>query len=102
MNEETTPLLQLPVHKSIQFAINSLLIPEYLTAENGYFCNVCSKNCSATVKHYFSRVGQYLIIQLKRLVNNEGQLIKDIQKVDCSPNIFVPVVDGEITSRIPF
>ena len=90
------------MHKNIQSSLNSLLLPENLTAENSYFCNVCSENRSATVNHYFSKVGSFLIIQLKRFANHQGQLIKDLNKVECSENIFVPVIDGEITSRIEY
>ena len=45
----------------------------------------------------FSEVGRYLVIQLKCFVSHDNQVIKDINHVQCTPNISVPVKDNEVT-----
>ena len=45
----------------------------------------------------FSEVGHYPVIQLKRFVSHDNQVLKDIKHVQCTPNISVPVKDNEVT-----
>ena len=55
-----------------------------------------------TLDHEVVSCGKYLIIQLKRFINNEGNLIKDIQEVHCNPTISLPVASGEVTLNRKF
>ena len=58
--------------------------------------NCCSLK-SASAVPAFSEVGRYLVIQLKRFVSHYNQVLKDMKRVQCTPNISVPVKDNEIT-----
>ena len=102
LSEDSMPVLQLPVSNSIQTSLNKILQSEELSEENSYFCNFCSQYCPASIDHVFSKIGRFLIIQLKRFNNHEGHIIKDIKKVQCSANITVPVVDDDVTNTIQF
>ena len=76
---------------SIQTALNSLF------GDNCINCNFCCSLKSASLVPAFSKVGRYLVIQLKRFVSHDNQVIKDIKHVQCTPNISVPVKDNEVT-----
>ena len=80
-NKEFLSLLQLAVSNSIQTALNSSLQAETLFGENSVYCNFCCFLKSASVVSAFSEVGPYLIIQLKRFVSHDNQVIKDIKHV---------------------
>ena len=82
---------------SIQAALNSSLKAETLSGDNFIYCNFCCSLKSASVVPAFSEVGCYLVIQLKRFVSHDNQVIKDIKHVQCTPNISVPVKDNEVT-----
>ena len=58
--------------------------------------NCCSLK-SASAVPAFSEVGRYLVIQLKRFVSHDNQVLKDMKHVQCTPNISVPVKDNEVT-----
>ena len=48
----------------------------------------------------FSRVGQFLMCQLKRILNFKGTVTKDINIVKCSASIFIPVIlDNDIVEQ---
>ena len=95
--EDSTPILQLPVSRSIQCALEKSLNTEELTDENSFFCHTCQTQRPASVEHSFTQVGKYLIIQLKRFVVHEDSVIKDVQKVHCTSKLSVPFVDNEVT-----
>ena len=42
----------------------------------------------------FSEVGRYLVIQVKRFVSHDNQVIKNTKHVHCAPNISMPVKDN--------
>ena len=96
-NEESSSLLQLAVSNSIQTALNSSLETETLSGDNSIYCNFCCSLKSASVVPAFSEVGRYLVIQLKRFVSHDNQVLKDMKHVQCTPNISVPVKDNEVT-----
>ena len=39
---------------------------------------------------------------MKRFVHHEGQVFKDINQVQCTPNISLPLTDSEVTYRKNF
>ena len=82
---------------SILTALNSSLKAENFSGDNFIYCNFCCSLKSASVVPAFSEVGRYLVIQLKRFVSHDNQVIKDIKHVQCTPNISVPVKDNEVT-----
>ena len=96
-NEEYFSLLQLAVSNSIQIALNSSLETETLSEDNSIYGNFCCSLKPASVVPAFSEVGRYLVIQLKRFVSHDNQVLKDIRHVQCTPNISVPVKDNEVT-----
>ena len=91
-NEDSFTIFQLPVASTVQSSFNLFLTPEHLLRDNSFFCDYCSFLQPATIDHGFSRVGQFLIIQLKRFVNFQGTLTKDINIVKCLANISIPVI----------
>ena len=95
-NEESSSLLQLAVSNSIQTALNSSLETETLSGDNSVYCNFCCSLKSASMVSAFSEVGHYPVIQLKRFVSHDNQVLKDIKHVQCTPNISVPVKDNEV------
>ena len=55
------------------------------------FYNYCSSLQLSIIEHGFSRVGQFLIIQLRRFVDFQGTVTKDINMIMCFANIPIPV-----------
>ena len=102
INEESSPILHVPVANTVQASLSELLKSEELLEEASYFCNYCSGYRPAIVEHSFSKVGQYLVVQLKRFTQQEGVFKRDIQKVFSTPNIEVTVVDGDLTSQTKY
>ena len=96
-NEEYFSLLQLAVWNSVQTALNSSLETETLSEDNSIYGNFCCSLKWASVVPAFSEVGRYLVIQLKRFVSHDNQVLKDMKHVQCTPNISVPVKDNEVT-----
>ena len=45
----------------------------------------------------FLEIGRYLVIQLKRFVSHDNQVLKDMKNGECAANITVPVKDNEVT-----
>ena len=89
--------MQLPVSNSIQESIDSFLRPEELSGNNEYLCNVCSALKPAVLEHEFSKMGDFLIIQLKRFRNLHGSVTKNIQSVKCNQQVQLPVLVGNNT-----
>ena len=102
LKEETSLILQLAADKSIQSAINSFLRPEELSEGNLYFCELCNSYEGASLEHHFSSVGSYLIVQLKRFLNDRDRLFKDIQLVECVSLLSLPIVDANVTAHKKF
>ena len=93
-------LLAMPqqlLSNSIQTALNSSLGTETLSGDNSIYCNFCCSLKSASVVPAFLEVGRYLVIQLKRFVSHDNQVLIDMKHVQCTPNISVPVKDNEVT-----
>ena len=95
-NEESLSLLQLAVSNSIQTVLNSFL-KKTVSGDNSIYCNFCCSLKSSSVIPAFSEVGRYLVIQLKRFVSHDNQVVKNTKHVQCTPNISVPVKDNEVT-----
>lgn len=68
-----------------------------------YFCNFCSSHQPASIEHEFTRVGDILIIHLKRFTNFGNSVTKDIRPIKCNHEITIPVsFDNDITSHKKF
>ena len=102
LNEESSAMLQVPIAETVQECLTDVLQSEELSGETSYFCNACAAYRSAYIEHSFSKLGQYLIVHLKRFTQQDNVFRKNIQKVFCTPNITVPVVDSDVTTRIKY
>ena len=60
-----------------------------------FFCKVCKSYQPASMDHQITKVGNHLILHLKRFVNHDGHFIKDITKVHCTKTLSVPLVVNE-------
>ena len=60
-----------------------------------FFCNICSSNNQALADQKISKVGNYLIIQVKCFLVFNQALTKDISKLFCTPTLPVPVTLGD-------
>ena len=47
--------------------------------------------------HQTTKVSNYLILQLKRFDNLNGDFIKEIAKVRCTKTLSVPLAEGEVS-----
>ena len=102
-NEDSFTIFQLPVANTVQFSVDLFLTPEHLSGDNSFFSNYYSSLQPAIIEHCFSRIGQFLIIQLKRFVNFQGTVTKDINMVKCFANISIPVIlDNDIVKQKKF
>ena len=87
----------------MQFSLDLFLTPEDPSGHKSFFCNYGSSLQPAIIEHYFSRVGQFLIIQLKRFDNFQGTVTKDINIVKSFANIPIPVIfDNDIVEQRRF
>ena len=70
-----------------------------LSGDNLFNCNFCSAKRPASLHHKFVRLGQFLIIQLKRFSNFHGTISKDLTEVICYPKpLSLSVEDGDDVS----
>ena len=97
LSKESSSLLQLAVSNSIQAALNSSLETEILSGDNFIYCNFCCSLKSPSMVPAFLEIGRYLVIQLKRFVSHDNQVLKDMKNGECAANISVPVKDNEVT-----
>lgn len=103
VREDPCNILQVPVSKSVQEAVNFFLKTEELEGNNMYFCNFCSSLQPASLEHEFTRIGDILIVHLKRFSNFGESVTKDIRPVKCDHEITIPVsLDNDITSHKKF
>ena len=87
----------------MQSSLGLFLTQEHLSEVNSFFSNYCSSLQPVIIEHGFSRVWQFLIIQLKRFVNFQGTVTKDINIVKCFTNISIPVIlDNDIIEQRKF
>ena len=93
--EDSPSILQLPVSESIQKSLNSYLKSNFLSGENEFFCNTCSSNNQALADHEISKVGDYLIIQMKPFLVFNQAVTKNINKISSTPTLTVPVTLDE-------
>ena len=92
LKEDRATILQVPVKPNIQSCLQTFLAPDSLQGENSFYCHVCKSHESAVVSQYLTSVGQYLILQTKRFIQ-EGLLFnKHLQKIACTPVLTVPVL----------
>ena len=56
-----------------------------------FFYHICSSNNQALADQEFSKVGEYLIIQVKCFLVFNQALTKNISKISCKPPLTVPV-----------
>ena len=78
-------------HSAVVF-LNIFLTPEHLSGDNSFFCNYFLSLKTAIIEHGFSRVRQFLIVQLKWFVNFQGTVTKDINLFQCFTNISIPAI----------
>ena len=64
-NENSFTIFQHPVANTMQSSLDSFFTPEHLSGDNSFSCNYGSSLQPAITEHGFSRVGHFLIIQLK-------------------------------------
>ena len=101
--ENSFTIFQLLVANTVQSSLDLLLTPEHLSGDNSFFCNYCSSLQSAIIEHGFSKAGQFIIIQLKRFVNFQGTVTKEINIVKCIASISIPVIlDNNIVEQRKF
>ena len=91
-NEDSFSIFQLLVANTVQSSLDLFLTPEHLSGVNSFFCNYCSSPEPAITEYGFSRIEQFLIIQLKRFANSQGTVTKDINIVNCFANVSIPVI----------
>ena len=77
-NEELMSILPLQVISNAQTSLNIFLQSEELNEPDAFFCNFCESFQSTSVDHEISKVGSYLVLQLKRFINHLGNFIKDV------------------------
>lgn len=78
---------------NLQSSLNIFLQSEELTEPDSiFFCNFFESYQPVSDDHKISKVGRYLILQLKRFLNHYGNFIKDIKKVQFTETLSVPVV----------
>ena len=93
--EDLSFILQLPVSELIQRFLNSYLESNFLSGKSEFFCNICSSNNQALAGLEISRVGDYLIIQVKRLFVFNQAVTKDIIQISCTRTLTKPVTLDE-------
>ena len=87
----------------IQRSLNAYLESHFLSDKNEFFCNICSSNNQALADQEISKVGDYLIIQVKRFLVFNQAVTKDISKISCIPTLTVPVtLDEDIVGHNKF
>ena len=91
-NEDSFSIFQLLVANTVHSSLDLFLTPEHLSGVNSFFCNYCSSPEPAITEYGFSRIEQFLIIQLKRFANSQGTVTKDINIVNCFANVSIPVI----------
>ena len=91
-NEDSFSIFQLLVANTVQSSLDLFLTPEHLSGVNSFFCSYCSSPEPAITEYGFSRIEQFLIIQLKRFANSQGTVTKDINIVNCFANVSIPVI----------
>ena len=83
--------------------LNSYLESNLLSDENEFFCNFCSTNNQALADQVISKVGDYLIIQVKRFLVFNQAVTKYISKISCNPTLTVPAtLDEDIAGHKKF
>ena len=99
-NEELMPILPLQVISNVQTSLNIFVQSEELNEPDAFFCNFCESFQSTSVDHEISKVGSYLVLQLKRFINHLGNFTKDIKKakwVQCTDILSLPVVLDDVS-----
>ena len=103
ITEDPVMILQLPLSESVQTSVDLFLKPEQLIGQNSYFCNICGSLQPGLLEHEFSRVGEFLIIQLKRFLTLPSSITKDSRVTRYDPLLKIPVsVDNDIVSYRSF
>ena len=68
-----------------------------------FHCNICSSHQPAILEHEVSKIGHYLVIQLKRFLCFDRSVTKDIKYVKCSSTLSVPItVDTDVVCHKRF
>ena len=71
--------------------LNAYLESSFLRDKNEFSCNICSSNNQPLADQKISKVGNYLIIQVKCFLVFNQALTKDISKLFCIATVTVPV-----------
>ena len=90
-------VLPLQVASDVQTYLTIFLKTEEVTEPYSFFCNFYESYQPASVDHEISKIGSYLMLQLKCFVSHHGNFIKDIKKVQCAETFSMPVVVDDIS-----
>ena len=71
--------------------LNTYLESNFLSDKNEFSCNICSSINQPLADQKISKVGSYLIIQLKCFLVFNQALAKDVSKLFCIATVAVPV-----------
>ena len=89
-NEDFHTIFQLPVANTVQSSLDLFLSPEHLSGDNSFFYNYCSSL-------------QLAIIELRRFVDFQGTVTRDVNMITCFANIPIPVsLDNDIVEQRKF
>ena len=77
-------ILPLQVTSNVQTSLRTFLQTDEWTEPHSFVCNFCQSYQPASIDHEISKVGSYLVLQLKRFLRHHGKFIKDIKKVQRS------------------
>ena len=69
---------------------------EELTEPDSFFCNFCESYQPASVDHQISKVGSYLVLQLKCFVSHHENF-KYIKNIQDAETLSVPVVVDDVS-----
>ena len=96
-SNEENPLIQVLVMYSTKESLKMFLQPFILEGNNKYFCSNCKSFQNAARSTFFTRLGDVLVIQLRRFSFVDNIPTKCGSFVSCwFPDLSVPVIDDEI------
>lgn len=96
-SNEETPLIQVSVMHSTKESLKMFLQPFILERSNKYFCSNCKSFQNATRSTFFTRLGNALVIQLRRFSFVDNIPTKFDSFVPCwPPDLSVPDIDDEV------
>ena len=91
-NKKLMSIFPLQVTSNVQASMNIFLQTQELPESDSFFGNLFESYRPASLDHEISKVGSYLVSQLKKFVSHRGSFTKDIKKIQCTETLSVPVV----------